>query len=43
MRTFASIGPDREIVQQVVAQFPWGQSVALMDKIADRHGGLNCA
>ena len=25
MRTFASFWPDREIVQQVVAQFPWGR------------------
>ena len=27
MRTFASVWPDREIVQQVVAQIPWGQNV----------------
>ena len=40
MRTFASVWPDREIVQQVVAQIPWGQNVVLMDKIANSHARL---
>ena len=43
MRTFASVYPDREFVQQPAAQIPWGQNVVLMDKTADSHGGLNCA
>ena len=34
---FASVWPDREIVQQPAAQLPWGQNVVLMDKIADSH------
>ena len=36
MRSFASVWPERAIVQQVVAQIPWGQNVVLMDKLADR-------
>ena len=37
---FSSVWPDREIVQQAAAQFPWGQNVVLMDKIADSHARL---
>ncbi len=35
MRTFAAAWPDREIVQQVVAQIPWGQNVVLLDRLND--------
>lgn len=33
MAKFASEYPDREFVQQVVAQIPWGHNVVIMDKI----------
>lgn len=32
---FALAYPDREFVQQVVAQIPWGQNIVLMDKVSD--------
>ena len=35
MAKFATIYPDFEFVQQVVAQIPWGHNVVLMDKISD--------
>ena len=35
MAKFAEEYPDREFVQQVVAQLPWGHNVVLMDKIPD--------
>lgn len=35
MAKFAETYPDREFVQQVVAQIPWGHNIVLMDKIAD--------
>lgn len=35
MAKFALIYPDREFVQQVVAQIPWGQNIVLMDKVPD--------
>lgn len=35
MAKFAEIYPDREFVQQVVAQIPWGHNVVLLDKVAD--------
>ena len=35
MRAFAAAWPDREIVQQVVAQIPWGQNVVLLDRLTD--------
>lgn len=35
MRKFAEVYPDFEIVQQVVAQIPWGHNVFLMDKFSD--------
>ncbi len=35
MRTFADAWPDRQFVQQVVAQIPWGQAVRLLDKVKD--------
>ncbi|MEX2381439.1 MAG: PDDEXK nuclease domain-containing protein [Opitutales bacterium] len=35
MRAFAETWPDRDIVQQVVAQIPWGQNIALLDKLKD--------
>lgn len=36
MAKFAEEYPDREFVQQVVAQIPWGQNIVLMDKISDQ-------
>ena len=35
MSKFAEIYPDREFVQQVVAQIPWGHNIVLLDKVAD--------
>lgn len=35
MAKFAETYPDREFVQQVVAQIPWGHNIVLMDKIAN--------
>ena len=34
MAKFAEIYPDREFVQQVVAQIPWGHNIVLLDKVA---------
>lgn len=33
MRAFAAAWPDAEIVQRVVAQLPWKQNIALLDKL----------
>jgi len=35
MRSFAAAWPDRQIVQQAVAQFPWSHNVVLLDKVGD--------
>ena len=35
MAKFAETYPDREFVQQVVAQIPWGHNIVLLDKIDD--------
>ncbi len=35
MRAFAQAWPDSSIVQQRVAQIPWGHNVRLLDKVAD--------
>jgi predicted nuclease of restriction endonuclease-like (RecB) superfamily len=35
MRAFAQAWPDASIVQQLVAQIPWGHNVRLLDKVAD--------
>lgn len=35
MRTFAKAWPDASIVQQVVAQIPWGHNVRLLDYVKD--------
>lgn len=35
MAKFASLYPDISIVQQLVAQIPWGHIIALMDKVKD--------
>jgi len=37
MAKFAQTYPEREFVQQVVAQIPWGHNVVLMDKVADEN------
>jgi predicted nuclease of restriction endonuclease-like (RecB) superfamily len=36
MRKFAEEYPDREFVQQLVAQLPWGHNVFLMDLVPDK-------
>ena len=33
MRAFAQIWPDRSIVQQLVAQIPWGHNCVLLDRV----------
>ena len=33
MRAFAEVYPDRDFVQQVVAQLPWGHNVRLLDAV----------
>lgn len=35
MRAFASAWPDEEVVQQLVAQIPWGHVVRILDKAKD--------
>ena len=35
MAKFAETYPDREFVQQVVAQIPWGHNIVLLDKVDD--------
>jgi predicted nuclease of restriction endonuclease-like (RecB) superfamily len=35
MRAFAEAWPDSEIVQQAVAQLPWGHNLVLLDKLPD--------
>lgn len=35
MAKFAEEYPDKEFVQQVVAQIPWGHNIVLLDKITD--------
>jgi predicted nuclease of restriction endonuclease-like (RecB) superfamily len=35
MRAFAEAYPDREFVQQVVAQLPWGHQVRIIDAVKD--------
>jgi predicted nuclease of restriction endonuclease-like (RecB) superfamily len=35
MRTFAEAYPDRAIVQQLVAQLPWGHNVRLVESVKD--------
>jgi predicted nuclease of restriction endonuclease-like (RecB) superfamily len=36
MRAFAEAWPAGEVVQQVVAQLPWGHNVRLLDRLTDR-------
>ena len=36
MRAFAEAWPEEEIVQQAVAQFPWGHNVRILDCVKDR-------
>lgn len=35
MAKFASEYPDREFVQQLVAQIPWGHNIVLLDKVSE--------
>ncbi|HEX9458780.1 MAG TPA: hypothetical protein VGA84_06515 [Thermoanaerobaculia bacterium] len=38
MRSFVAAWPIEEIVQRVVAQFPWRQNIALLERLDDeRH------
>jgi len=36
MRAFAEAWPDKQFVQQVIAQLPWGHQTRLLDRIKDR-------
>jgi predicted nuclease of restriction endonuclease-like (RecB) superfamily len=40
MRAFAQAWPDEAIVQQAVAQIPWGHNVRLLDKVKDQEQRL---
>ncbi|MEZ6014763.1 MAG: PDDEXK nuclease domain-containing protein [Planctomycetota bacterium] len=40
MRSFAEAWPDQEVVQQVVAQIPWGHNVRLLEKVGEREKRL---
>jgi predicted nuclease of restriction endonuclease-like (RecB) superfamily len=40
MRAFAAAWPGRAIVQRVVAQLPWRQNIALLERLDDRKGRL---
>ena len=33
MRTFVAVWPERSIVQRVVAQLPWRQNIALIERL----------
>lgn len=35
MRAFAEAWPDREIVQQTAAQFPWFHNCTLLDRVKE--------
>jgi hypothetical protein len=35
MRAFTEAWPDRAIVQQLVAQLPWGHNCVLLDRVKD--------
>jgi len=36
MRAFAAAWPNEVIVQQAVAQIPWGHNIRLLDKVKNR-------
>ena len=36
MRALAEAFPNREIVQQVIAQLPWGHAITLVEAVKDR-------
>jgi predicted nuclease of restriction endonuclease-like (RecB) superfamily len=40
MRAFAAAWPDREIVQRAVAQLPWRQNIALLERLDDQQTRL---
>lgn len=40
MAKFAATYPDKEFVQQAVAQIPWGHNVVILDKVADADARL---
>ena len=35
MRLIAEAYPDEQLVQQAVAQIPWGHNIALIEKVKD--------
>jgi predicted nuclease of restriction endonuclease-like (RecB) superfamily len=37
MRALAAAWPEEQIVQQLIAQLPWGHNVRVLDKLKDRH------
>ncbi|OFV91744.1 MAG: hypothetical protein A3G76_14410 [Acidobacteria bacterium RIFCSPLOWO2_12_FULL_65_11] len=40
MRAFAAAWPDRRIVQRVIAQLPWRQNIALLERLNDEQTRL---
>lgn len=40
MRSFAEAYPDKQIVQQVVAQIPWGHNIRILDNVKSYHERL---
>lgn len=40
MRAFAAAWPDRTIVQRVIAQLPWRQNIALIERLGDENTRL---
>jgi len=40
MRAFAAAYPDESIVQQLVAQLPWGHNIVLLEKVKDEQERL---
>ena len=43
MRAFAAAWSEPEIVQRVVAQLPWRQNIALIERLDDRSQTVSCA
>ena len=40
MKAFAEAWPDEPVVQQLVAQLPWGHDVRLLDKVSSAEARL---
>jgi hypothetical protein len=43
MRAFAEVWPDKAIVQRVVAQLPWRQNIALLERLNDPEKDIKSA